>query len=281
MADRAYGLARDEKDERDHRRIFEDHHIKAAKDTAIVDLSKYIPHDYNQGRLESCTANALCSAYGLELREQQKKDPRFHYFEPSRLFVYYNSRVYAGAEAQNVPVSYRNALMSIHDSGVCKESTWPYDFSKFNEKPPDKAYKEAEGNTISKYERLDQDEHQLKASLKCGSPFTVGMELYESFNDLEKAGNDGNMKMPSKEELMAGPWGLHAVLAVGYNAHKRMFKILNSYGDTFGTNGFFYMPFDYALNPDRCFDFWTLTHSTESDVPASKKKKTEKTTCAA
>ena len=74
--------------------------------------------------------------------------------------------------------------------------------------------------------------------------------MYYRFFDLEIPGNDGIMKMPSEEELMAGPWGLHAVLAVGYNTHKRMFKILNSYGDSFGLNGStcrLYMPWIMIL----------------------------------
>ena len=32
--------------------------------------------------------------------------------------------------------------MSIHDIGVCEESIWPYDFSKFNERPSAEAMKE-------------------------------------------------------------------------------------------------------------------------------------------
>ena len=128
--------------------------------------------------------------------------------------------------------------MSIHDIGVCKESIWPYDSSKFNEKPSTEAYDDAKGNSISKYERLDQDINQLKACLKSGFPFAFGMELYNSFLDLEIPGNDGNMKMPSEEEFVAGPWGLHAVLAVVYDSQKKEFKVLNSYGDSFGLNGF-------------------------------------------
>jgi len=100
-----------------------------------------------------------------------------------------------------------------------------------------------------------------------GNPFVFGMELYESFLVLEKPGNDGVMKLPSAEELKARPLGLHAVLGVGCDAHKNQLKVLNSYGVSFGVQGYFYMPFDYVLNPDRCFVFWILTHSSESGVP--------------
>ena len=264
---KAYGLIRNESDRRDHRRVFGACHIEATKDIPVVNLSSFVPHDYNQGNLESCTVNALCSAYGLEIKSQHEKDARFHFFEPSRLFVYYNSRVFAGRESQNAPVSYRDALKSIHKIGVCKESVWPYDTSKFNEKPPPEAYEGAEGNIMSRYERLDQDVHQLKACLKSGSPFAFGIEVYENFYDLEKEGNDGIMTVPSEKELAGGPLGLHAVLGVGYNDHTRLFKILNSYGDDFGKEGYFYIKYEYVMNPIHCFDFWKIVHSSESDVP--------------
>ncbi len=262
--ERQYGLVRDKPDPED--RKFKPSHSDAIKDVPVFNLTKYISHDFDQGKLESCTANVLCSAYGLEIRKQHEKDPRFHYFEPSRLFVYYNSRVYEGTAKKNVPVSYRDALKSIHKKGVCKESLWPYDASKFNVKPPNEAYEDAKGNTISKYERLEQNLHHCKACLVSGSPIALGMEVYENFHDLEAKGTDGVLKMPSKEELIDGPWGLHAVLMVGYNDHNKQFKILNSYGDDFGVNGYFFMPYEFAMNHDRCFDFWKIVHSTESDV---------------
>ncbi|KAJ7749500.1 hypothetical protein B0H16DRAFT_874887 [Mycena metata] len=42
---------------------------------------------YNQGAVGSCTANAACSAFRFELARKSLPD-----FDPSRLFVYYNSR---------------------------------------------------------------------------------------------------------------------------------------------------------------------------------------------
>ena len=235
-------------------------------DCPVVDLGDFISHDYDQGRMESCTANVLCSAYGLELKKQHMKDARFHYFEPSRLFVYYNARAYLGCESQNSPVPYREAIKSIHKIGVCHESMWPYDFNSLNKKPSSKAYEDAKGNTISRYERLNQDLHQFKACLKSGCPFIMGIEIYPAFHELEKKGNDGVLKPPSKDEVGRGVLGLHAVLVVGYNDHKKQFKVLNSYGDDFGIKGYFFVSYDYILDSNRCFDFWKIVHSTEGDV---------------
>ena len=59
-----------------------------------VDLCPYIDTIYNQGNLGSCTANALCAAFTLELKRQCKEAGQTYVsFDPSRLFVYYNDCV--------------------------------------------------------------------------------------------------------------------------------------------------------------------------------------------
>ena len=61
------------------------------------DLVQYIGQVYNQGTLNNCTVNALCSAYGLELlRQTMESNTLYEYFDSSRLFLYYNSRLYDG-----------------------------------------------------------------------------------------------------------------------------------------------------------------------------------------
>lgn len=258
-----YGFKRDKEDPRDHVRVFGAAHIAKVEERPVVDLSEFVDHDYDQGVLESCTANALCAAYGLELKRQRlKSDSHYHYFNPSRLFVYYNSRANEGTEKLNVPVSYRSALKSIHKIGVCHESLWPYDISKVGNKPPPKAYEDAVGNSISKYERLTQNLTQVRACLGAGYPFVLGFEVYPSFHDE----HEGLMPIPTVEEVANGPLGLHAVLIVGYNDHKKHLKALNSYGEKFGDKGYFYIPYAYAMNTSHCFDFWKIVHSSESDV---------------
>ena len=267
-----YGLKRDKDDFRDQHRVYGASHIKAAEDSPVVDLSMQASPSLDQGKLESCTASVLCSAYGLELRIQHKMDPSFFYFEPSRLFVYYNSRTLDGSESQNSPVSLRHALKSIHKFGVCKESIWPYVEDRHTTKPLPDAYKDAIGNTISKYERLHHRLDQLKACLMSGLTFVFGMEVYQGFHDLDrKEGSDGILKMPSMEDIKRQPLALHAVLAVGYNEYNKHFKILNSYGVEFGINGYFYMPYDYIMNPQHCFDFWKIVYCSErrKDVTSS------------
>jgi C1A family cysteine protease len=52
--------------------------------------------------------------------------------------------------------------------------------------------------------------------------------------------------------------GGHAVLAVGYDLKKKMVLIKNSWGDNWGQDGYFWMPFKVIQNRNMSDDFWTI-----------------------
>src|SRR5262249_39050928 len=56
-----------------------------------ADLRGGCPPVYDQGRIGSCTANAIAAAFEFDLKKQNLTD-----FMPSRLFIYYNERAMEG-----------------------------------------------------------------------------------------------------------------------------------------------------------------------------------------
>ena len=267
------GGRRDAADSRDFTRIYGDDKIPSKDKDPKVDLRKYVDRIYDQGELTSCSSNALCSAFSLEWKRQAKEDGVKHVpFNPSRLFVFYNSRVCEGDTSADTGATLRFALLAMNYTGVCKEETWPYDETKFTVQPSVPAYQEGQKNKIVKYERLNQDIHQFRACLKAGFPFAFVMEIYGSFLDLKK--NKGVMPIPSQEELQQFSPLLHAVLAVGYDDTKDQIIVLNSWGKKFGDNGYFYMPYAYITTPNRAFDFWKIERVSSNAVtlPHVKKK---------
>ena len=101
------------------------------------------PAVYNQLSLGSCTANAIGAAIEFDRLKQGLPD-----FVPSRLFIYYNERVIEGTVRSDSGAMLRDGIKSVASQGVCPEPEWPYDISKFAEKPPAKAYRDAE-NRVS------------------------------------------------------------------------------------------------------------------------------------
>ena len=160
----------------------------------------------------------LWAAYGLDLKKQsQTLIGGYSYFNPSRLFLYYNTREYEGTTQQDSGASIRDTVKALNRKGVCKEEDWPYNVWRFKTKPPQRCYDAAQGNNLCKYERLRQDVDQLRACLNDNCPFIFGFHIYGDFSGTQSQYN-GGMSMHKYE-------GSHAVVAVGYNDDKKYFIV--------------------------------------------------------
>ena len=217
---------------------------------AAVDLRSQCPPVYDQGQLGSCTANALAGAYEFDRKKQKKKD-----FMPSRLFIYYNERVIEHSVSSDAGAQIRDGIKTLNKQGVCPEKEWPYNISKFAEKPLPVCYTDAKKNEIQSYQRLDNTNlTTLKSCISEGFPFVFGFTVYESFMSATVAKN-GKMPMPKTGESVDGG---HAVMAVGYDDAKSVMIVRNSWNTTWGDKGYFYMPYAYITSNNLCDDFWTI-----------------------
>lgn len=241
-----YHCAPDEPDSRDRFRAF---NIATPNKRDLRDKEAFPL--FNQRSLGSCTANAIAAAFHFDQHKQENKSQ----FAPSRLFIYYNEREMEGTTKQDSGAMIRDGIKSVHKLGICPETMWPYDISKFTEKPPQLCYEVAKQNRAEKYERLTQDLSHLKGCLASGFPFVFGFTVLTSF-ETDEVKKTGIMPMPQREDQAVGG---HAVLAVGYDVKDSVFIVRNSWGETWGDGGYFYMPFDYMTNKDLCRDFWVIT----------------------
>ncbi|HEV2444452.1 MAG TPA: C1 family peptidase [Candidatus Sulfopaludibacter sp.] len=214
-----------------------------------VDLRPECPPVYDQGQLGSCTANGLGGAIEFDQRKQGSKE-----FVPSRLFIYYNERVMEGTVSQDAGAQIRDGVKSVATLGASPETDWPYDITKFAQKPPAKAYTDAKQDLVTSYSRVVQNLAQMQGCLASGYPFVFGFTVYESFESQEVA-QTGVVPMPAPGETVLGG---HCVVAVGYDTTKRVFIIRNSWGTGWGMKGYCTMPFEYLLNPHLASDFWTI-----------------------
>jgi len=214
-----------------------------------VDLRAGCPPIYDQGVLNSCTANAIAAAYQFD--EIKQNEPVK--FQPSRLFIYYNERQMEGTVNSDSGAMIRDGIKSINQVGVCPESMWSYS-QAFNLQPSDDCFINAAENKAVSYQNLDVDINIMKGCLAGGYPFVFGFTVYESFEE-DGVKTSGIMPMPAQDEAVVGG---HAVLAVGYDDAKQMMIVRNSWGVDWGLSGYFMMPYAYISNSNLVADFWTI-----------------------
>ena len=214
-----------------------------------MDLRNQCPPVYDQGELGSCTANAIAAAMEFERIKQKLTD-----FMPSRLFIYYNERVMEGTANSDSGAQIRDGIKSVADQGACSEIDWPYDISQFATQPSSLCFQDALKDKAVLYSRLSNILTQMKGCLASGYPFAFGFSVYESFESQEVA-KSGNASMPQPGEKLIGG---HAVLAVGYDDTSQRFIIRNSWGTTWGIQGYFTLPYPYLMDSNLADDFWTI-----------------------
>jgi C1A family cysteine protease len=215
-----------------------------------VDLRTNCPPVYNQGKLHSCTANAIAAA--IQFDKMKLAHPEI--FVPSRLFIYYNERAIERSIHSDSGAQIRSGIKSVAKRGVCHERSWPYRARKFRQKPRRKCYAEAAKHPALTYHRVRRTLPQMKACLASGYPFIFGFTVYESFHS-KRVRRTGHASMPVRREKCHGG---HAVLAVGYEDAQRRFIVRNSWGSRWGMRGYFTLPYDYFTNHHLSEDFWTI-----------------------
>ncbi|MCL1817704.1 MAG: C39 family peptidase [Spirochaetaceae bacterium] len=191
---------------------------------AQVDLSAKFPRPGHQGTQNSCVAWA--TAYAVKsFQENQKRNwgsnSNDTTFSPS--FVY--NQINKGKDAgSTIP----DALELVKTQGAATLKTMPY--GDYLQQPGTQARQEAALFKAESYERLDGTNiAALKAVLAAGNPIIVGMQTFENF-----LAYSGGVYASATGANLGG----HAMVIVGYDDAKSAFRIMNSWGDRWGENGF-------------------------------------------
>ena len=226
-------------------------HLKLMKFSPMVKLPTFIdlrvkmPPIYNQGELGSCTANALCAIIGYD-------DPQLI---GSRLFLYYNERKLENDISDNAGTALSDGIKCLQIYGICQETLWPYDISKFAVRPSDICYTQSGLHKVLQVKNIQNDLISMKTCLANGLLFVVGIKIYKSFES-DIVTSTGIVPIPNieTEQLLGG----HAVVCVGYNDKKKMWLMRNSWGTKWGLKGYFYLPYEY-LTGDLATDLWNIS----------------------
>ncbi len=235
---------------------------KAAPTT--VDLRAWCSPIEDQGELGSCTANA-----GVGLFEYFEKKASSSHIDASRLFLYKTTRNLLGWTG-DTGAYLRTTAASMLLFGVPPEKYYPYIISKFDDEPNAFLYSFADNYKALEYYRYDppgtpKDKllSSIKKNLGAGLPSMFGFTVYSSIN---QAANSGEIPFPANGDKVMGG---HAICAVGYDDGKAIvnssnkkstkgaFLIRNSWGTSWGSKGYGWLPYDYVL-AGLASDWWSM-----------------------
>lgn len=234
-----------------------------------VDLTPWCSPIENQLNLGSCTAHA---AVGIVEYFQRRSFGK--HLDGSRLFVYKATRNLMGVTG-DTGAWLRNAMGALVTCGVPTERYWPYDVADFDVEPSPFVYAVADNFETVKYfchDPLNANVSKaaiidsVKKYVAAGIPSMFGFWGYGSF---DYGDEPGHIPLPTDQELQGDPaWG-HAIVVVGYDDNKRIkntfsnkstkgaFLIRNSWGTTWGKDGYGWIPYDY-VKKGVAMDFWSL-----------------------
>jgi C1A family cysteine protease len=229
-------------------------HIADASELRVedeVDPRADLPPVFDQGQLGSCTANAVAAAVEYDA-QLASSDPGLL----SRLWIYYYERKLEGSPPDQDTGAYgRDGFKVCKNLGVPLEQDWAYDISKFSQQPPADLADEAQQHRISNYRSVPRNLDAIKAVLSNRQTIAFGFTVYESFESGEVA-KTGIVPMPSRGERTLGG---HEVLLVGYLKDEINYGLVrNSWGDGWGLDGYFLMPWTYLLDANLASDFRTI-----------------------
>lgn len=233
----AYGWNPQRPDHRDRlyhleERIYQGHQLPKT-----VDLWPHVPPIWNQAQLGSCTAHGSLRAFLIEAIRQGESLPML-----SRLMQYYDTRDLEGTPDTDSGGQVRDAIKVLASTGVAPESDWPYDIARFAERPPARAYADADRYMSVKYQAVTVGGPgaPMRTALANGLAITFGFSVPQAFED-------GSWD-PAREVLpVPGPdsgfIGGHCVCVTGYDCSRQAlpphFICDNSWGDGWGDRGRF------------------------------------------
>ncbi len=217
-----------------------------------VDLRRWMSPVEDEGLLGTCVASALAGAVEyLVLRESRVQA------DVSRLFIYYNQRLWTNQVRHDAGASLRDGIRVLQRLGVPHEKMWPYTFDNLAVQPPESIYRAAHDHRITDYCKVPVELDALRGCLAGGIPIAFGTHVWSSFTDL---GPDGMVRMPQAGDRGEGR---HAMLIVGYCDRSQVFIVRNSWGTDWGNGGYCYMPYQYLTNPHWTHTCWAVRTSAD------------------
>ena len=191
----------------------------------------------DQGQIGACASFAVSSSLSLMRRKREEPSPSNRSWHSASWL--YNQVMIGNDEGS----TFHDNLNLAYHAGVATYLTFPFT-QDTRMRPGPHAIREAAGFRISEWRRIQHDDaHTFRMFLAQGYPIKISVRVFESLFNYR-----GGIYRPT-----GAPTGtFHAMLVTGYCTPSRTFSVKNSWGDSWGEQGFMRFSFDLLENTD----FW-------------------------
>lgn len=207
-----------------------------------LDLSKQMLPPRNQGGIGACGAFSAC---GIKHWQERKDTGIYEYFSAIYFYLWRPNYPKGGMTARGI-------MEVLSKYGTCLEKTAPYPKDTRDRSAPERKrsfittemIQEGKNFRIKSFARCERPKDVIKA-LNTSGPVLLTVPVYKA-----------DKRMWKPRPGYQTPKGGHAMCIVGYDKEKRVFKVRNSWGPTWGDGtGHCYLPFGHW---GYIYDAWTV-----------------------
>lgn len=201
---------------------------------SVVDLTSQFPTPGKQGSQGSCSAWAVAYAYKSF---QEKADHGWnvgtsdHQFSPA--YVY--NQIQVGNDGGS---SISDAMRLLVSQGVCSLADMPYSQNDYKTQPNVAQRQKAATYRALSYGTLTAGSvDEIKKQIASGDGVVIAISVYPDFDNL-------NSSNKVYDNVSGEKRGAHAICLIGYDNSLNAFKFINSWGTTWGINGYGYISYN-------------------------------------
>jgi hypothetical protein len=200
-----------------------------------LDLTGDIKVVRDSGNEGSVVGHALATALDYLILKATGETVR-----TSARHIYYLARLEGGLAVEaDTGALIKDGIKSLTNTGAVEESVWRYRAGEFGKSPP-AGVESARKHKIAEPEPVTSLD-DLRRALSSGRAVVAGISMFHS-STADQVIKTGVLRLPGAKDNVIGG---HAVCVVGYDDDQRRLKFVNSWGKSWGSHGFGFIPYEY------------------------------------
>lgn len=220
--------------------------VKYTEIPARVSLKKYCPVPGDQGKTGACVGWAVgYGALTIQRAVLNNTTEQASITQQANSAAFLYNQVRKNKTDCSEGAYLEDCLNIVKEKGDCLERSFNYTVHDCSTQPGDREHQEAKQYIVQDFAAVFslEEEPKNKISKACKilatkTPLVVGIAVTPSFFEVLPGADIWN---PGLAESISS---YHAMVLVGYNSVEKYVELLNSFGPSWGQNGFIKLPFD-------------------------------------